>query len=445
MKISFKSLNRFLFTVYFLATVTGIVWLSACHKDPHPVPDIPGKAGTYNADVLDKWMTIQLRLMANATGIANQAFSRHYAYAGVAAFESLKPGISNSAGALQPAWNGLTGLPAAGNAKNYYLPANVNAAMAAINRSLFPGASAADKTAIDSLEAALKQEFLTKESAAIITISENFGKAVAAAVANWAETDGYKNANAPYTLPTGEGLWKPTAPAFAAASTPYWGNNRPMITGSLQNTTVTALAPWSTQPNSAFYAMVKQVYDASLVLTDDQKAMAIFWRDVPGVTSPGHWVSILQQIVRQKSVKLDKAALAYALTGAAINDVLIRSFQVKYQYLVVRPITYIREVMGYTNWSPYITTPAHPDYLSNHSSLSVAAAGVLEKLFGTNQPFTDHTYDYMGLAPRTYPSYAAMGVEAGMSRLYGGIHYVPSLDAGTAIGKKVVENIFKGQ
>jgi len=163
---------------------------------------------------------------------------------------------------------------------------------------------------------------------------------------------------------------------------------------------------------------------------------------VPGVTSPGHWVSILQQIIQEKSVKLDKAALAYALTGAALNDVLIRSFELKYQYLTVRPITYIREVMGYTNWLPYIGTPAHPEYISNHSSLSVAAAGVLEKLFGKNQVFTDHTYDYMGMAPRTYSSYAAIGLEAGFSRLYGGIHYMPSIDDGTAIGKKVVENIF---
>lgn len=443
MKIAFKRMNSVLFTTLFITTATLTLLLASCKKDPHPGTETPNKASAYNADVLDKWMTIQLRLMRNATGIPNQAFSRHFAYSGVTVCESLRPGSTGNK-EWPNKWNGLTGLPASGYWKDYYLPANVNAALAAINRSMFPNASTADKSAIDSLETALKQEFLAKEPAAIISNSENFGKSVAIAVFKWAETDGYKDASAPYTVPTGAGIWKPTAPAFAPASTPYWGNNRTIITGSISNTPVKGLAAYSTEPGSAFYKMVKQVYDASLTLTDDQKAMALFWRDVPGITSPGHWVSIVQQIVKAKNVKLDKAVVAYALSGAALNDVLIRSFQTKYQYLTVRPITYIHEVMGYTEWTPFIGTPPHPECISNHASLSVAAAAVLEELFGKNQPFTDHTYDYMGMAPRSYPSYAAIGLEAGISRLYGGIHYIPSIDEGTAMGKKVVENILKG-
>ena len=103
-------------------------------------------------------------------------------------------------------WNGLTGLPTAANANSYYYPANVNGAMAAINRSFFPNSSAADKAAIDSLEHALNQEFLQTKTHAEISTSAQFGKDVAVAVFNWAETDGYKNANAPYVVPTGPGL-----------------------------------------------------------------------------------------------------------------------------------------------------------------------------------------------------------------------------------------------
>ncbi len=431
-------MNGLLFASMFITLTVIALVFGSCKKHDNPLPP---SNDSYSADVLDKWMSMQIRLMRNATGIPNQAFSRHFAYAGVAAYESFRPGL-NANNSSSVAWNGLTGLPQAGNWKDYYSPANVNAALATINRSMFPGASATDKAAIDSLETALRQVFLTKATAAIIDNSENFGKTVATAVFNWAETDGYKNASAPYTVPTGAGIWKPTPPAFAAPSTPYWGNNRTIITGSLNNTAVNSLPAYSTDPASAFYKMVKQVYDASLTLTDDQKAMALFWRDVPGVTSPGHWVSIVQEIIKSKNAKFDKAVLAYALTGAALNDVLIRSFQIKYQSLTVRPITYINEVMGYSDWTSFIGTPPHPEYLSNHSSLSVAAAGVLEELFGKNQSFTDHTYDYMGMAPRTYPSYMAIGLEAGISRLYGGIHYIPSIDAGTELGKKVVQNIF---
>jgi hypothetical protein len=240
-------------------------------------------------------------------------------------------------------------------------------------------------------------------------------------------------------------MWVPTAPAFANASTPYWGNNRTIIAGSIEGTEPPALPAYSTDPSSPFYQMVKEVYDVSQTLTDEQKAMALFWRDVPGATSPGHWLSIVQQTIRQKKVSLDKTALAYALTGIAINDGLIACFKYKYQNPVVRPITYIREVMGHNMWTPFLGTPAHPEYVSAHSNLSGAAAAVLEKLFGHVGSFTDHTYDYLGFAPRTYTSFTAIGEDAANSRLYAGIHYRVSIIAGLNQGRKVAANILSGQ
>lgn len=436
---SFK-INRYSITALFVTAIFAAVFILSCNKDGAFI-NKKNKPSSYSSEVLDKWMTIQLRLMRNATGIANHAFSRHFAYSGIAAIESLKPGLHANA-IWTNKWNGLTGLPVADHSKKYYYPAKVNAAMAAINRAMFPNASSADKTAIDSLETALNESFLTTETQSLITSSSNFGKAVAAAVFNWAETDSYKNANSPYTIPVGPGLWKPTAPAFANPATPYWKNNRPVISGSIENCQPVSALQYSTDPQSAFYQMVKQVYDASQALTDDQKAIAIFWRDVPGATSPGHWLSILQQIMKQTKTPLENAALAYALTGAAINDALISCFQAKYEHNLVRPITYIRDVMGLTTWNSYLTTPAHPEYSSAHSSLSMAAAGVLEKLFGNIGSFTDHTYDYLGYAPRTYSSFEAIAVEAGKSRFYAGIHYNNSIDAGIHQGNKVAANIF---
>jgi hypothetical protein len=419
-----------------------VILLGACKKNDHIPGPHQNHASVHSSEVLDKWMTIQLRLMRNATGVPNHAFSRHFAYSGITALQSLEPGLKGNTH-WRNKWNGLTGLPESGNSKLYYYPANVNAAMAAINKAFFPNASAADKAAIDSLENALNEQFRSTEAQSTIDFSSQYGKAVATAVFNWAEADGYKNANAPYTVPTGAGLWKPTAPAFAAPATPYWGNNRNIISGSLNNTMPGATVSYSTDPSSPFYKMVKEVYDVSLTLTDDQKAMAIFWRDVPGVSSPGHWLSILQQAIRIKKNSLDETAFAYALTGTAINDALISCFQAKYEYNLVRPITYIREVMGHETWNAYLGTPAHPEYISAHSSLSAAAAAVLEKTIGNVNEFTDHTYDYMGFAPRTYTSFTAIANEAGLSRLYAGIHYTQSINAGLTQGKKVANNIFK--
>ena len=424
-----------------LAVLTVSITLSSCKKDPAPQNN-SNQVSNYSSDVLDKWMTMQLRLMRNATGIPNQAFSRHYVYAGVAALEAVAPGLPAHANWTNRL-NGLSGLPAIDHSVHYYYPANVNAAMAAINKAMFPNASVADKAAIDSLENTLMNEFLAIKEAALINTSAQFGKDVAAAVYAWAETDGYKNANGPYTPPVGPGFWVPTAPAFASAASPYWGNNRPVITGSTSNTQPGAPISYSTQPGSPFYEMVKQVYDASQNLTQQQKDMAMFWRDVPGVTSPGHWLSILQQAVRQTNSRLDRSVVAYALTGAAINDALISCWQTKYKYSMVRPITYIRTVMGHETWLPHLTTPAHPEYSSAHAVLSSAAGEIMQELFGNVGSFTDHTYDYLGFPARTYSSFVQIGHEAGQSRFYAGIHYLPSIATGLEQGKKVAENILR--
>ena len=97
---------------------------------------------------------MQVRLMKNTTGVANQAFSRYFAYTGIASLESLAPGLPFYANQYRK-WNGLTGLPTANQSVQYYYPASINAAMAFINKAFFPNANTTDKGAIDSLENAL--------------------------------------------------------------------------------------------------------------------------------------------------------------------------------------------------------------------------------------------------------------------------------------------------
>jgi hypothetical protein len=313
--------------------------------------------------------------------------------------------------------------------------------LAYINKNMFPTTSAANKTSIDSLENALNTQYQVEVDAETINRSVARGKAVAQKIFEWAQTDGNLHASDSYTPPTGEGLWVPTAPAFAAASTPYWGNLRTIVPGSGDNAQPAAPAPYSTDPSSDFYKMAKQVYDVSQTLTAEQTAMALYWRDVPGVTTPGHYVSILKQVLENDKPMLDKAAIAYALGGITAYDAAISCWQTKYYYNLVRPITYIRTVLGHSTWNPLLTTPAHPEYSSAHAVLSAATADVFSNLFGDNYSFADHTYDYLGMAPRSFNSFRAFGEDAGNSRLYAGIHYQASIDIGLVQGRKVAQNI----
>jgi hypothetical protein len=198
---------------------------------------------------------------------------------------------------------------------------------------------------------------------------------------------------------------------------------------------------YSENPSSDFYKMAKQVYDVSLTLTPEQTAQALYWRDIPGVTTPGHYLSILRQILALEQPALDKAAIAYALAAIAVNDAGISCWKTKYNYNLVRPVTYIRTVLGHATWSPLLATPAHPEYSSAHAVLSAANADALTYLFGDNYSFTDHTYDYLGFAPRTFNSFRAIGEDAGNSRRYAGIHYQPSINAGLQQGRTVAANV----
>ncbi|MEP6950070.1 MAG: vanadium-dependent haloperoxidase, partial [Ginsengibacter sp.] len=399
-------------------------------------------ASGYSSDVIDKWITMQDRLERDATGIANVSFERYYAYSGIAAFEALAPGTDLSS-VTQGKWNGLSNLPQIDKFKRYFWPASVNTALAYMNRNIFINASVSDKAAIDSLEAAVNASFTGPVTTEVVTRSNAFGASVATVVFNWSEADGYKHDSDPYTSPVGPGLWVPTPPALAKASTPYFGNNRVIIEGSIDNTQPGAPIAYSEDPKSPFFQMVAHVYNVSQNLTPGDSAAAFFWRDVPGVTTAGHWLSILQQVLKQTNARLDKAAFAYAITGVCQNDASISCWQTKYKYTLVRPITYIRNVMGFTSWNGVLTTPAHPEYSSAHAVISSSAADAFTAIFGNIGSFTDHTYDYLSFTPRTFSSFRAIALDAGNSRVLAGIHYQPSVDVGLMQGRKVTENILR--
>ena len=422
-----------------LFLIVATIGFTGCRKEPGFHNELP--AAFYPSDVIDKWMTLEIRLYTNATGIFNGGFTRPFAYSGICAYESIDPGFASWKGKL----NGLEGLPETESFRKYHWSASVNATLGEFNRLFFTSANskAADIAAIDSLENAINAGF-SHVSSDILDRSNAFGKAIADAVFAWSQTDHYNENNVlPYTPPVGPGLWEATPPGFAKPQGPFWSNDRPIIAGSDENAQPGAPTPYSEDPGSAFYKMVNDLYSASKILTVDQQNWALFWRDIPGVTSPGHWMSIVQQVIRQTHSHLDKAALAYALVGISLNDGVISVFKTKYVYNLVRPITYIRKVIGDTAWLSFLTTPAHPEYPSAHSTISAAASEALTAIYGNIGPFTDHTWDYLGFPPRTFNTFRDIGTDAGNSRFYAGIHYQPSIDAGLEQGRTLGKNIVK--
>jgi hypothetical protein len=426
-------------TIQITMAVALLLFNFACKKNDTDQGGLK-QTKTFSGDVAIKWLNMQLDMLRVPlpAGTGSQAADRAMAYCGIALYESVVPGMP----AYQSLGNQLTdfpAMPATEPGKAYHWAACANAALADMNRKLFPTTAAANKTRMDSLESALQILYASEVDSFTLKRSIAFGREVCARIYNWAATDGSANVNPPYVPPVGPGLWIPTAPT--PPINPYVSQRRLLVPGSATGTAIPPPPPYSIVPGSAFWNMAKDVYDKSLVLTTDQKAMAVYYRDAPGYPGGGHFVSILSQILSKTQSALDIAALTYAKVGLAQNDATIILFTGKYSYNTVRPITYIQSVMGYSTWQPYIPTPNHPEFPSGHAVTNAAVFGMLVNMFGDNFQLTLHTYDYLGLPARSFNSFDEMGKEMSDSRVYGGLHYQSTCDNSRLQGKKVAENI----
>ena len=106
----------------------------------------------------------------------------------------------------------------------------------------------------------------------------------------------------------------------------------------------------------------------------------------------------------------------------------------------IRPETYINLYID-KEWRPFIQTPPFPEYPSGHSVISSSAATMLAHMLGDNYAFTDSAEVAFGKPPKNFNSFSQAAREASMSRLYGGIHFLKSLNMGLEEGQNVAEYI----
>lgn len=421
------------------AFVTPLRWITSpglAHATPSARP-LP--AMEFDAAVPTAWFDLAQRLIQHTPGFSPPVASRALACLGVGLYEAMVPGMPDHL-SLAGALSGLAPLPRAGGGIAYHWPSVANAALADMTRTLFPTAPGTVRADIGDLEARLQADV----PRGILMRSLDRGKEVAAAIDAWSRGDGghegyLRNFPSDYIPPAGLGLWVPTAPGFLPALQPYWGANRCMALDNSLTCAPEAPPPFSTDESSPFFAEAMEVYDTVNGLTSEQREIALFWSDDPAQTAtpPGHSVSILGQILRDQNRSLAEAAVAYARLGIAVCDAFIACWRVKYTHNLIRPISYIRDVIDPEWGDPLpLTTPPFPEYTSGHSVQSGAAAEVLTATFG-DVAFTDHTHDARGLAPRSFASFTAFAEEAAISRLYGGIHYRSAIDRGIEHGRCV--------
>lgn len=325
--------------------------------------------------------------------------------------------------------------------------------------------------------------------------SDSVGRVIGLAIVAWAHTDGFDGTRSqpPYKPPVGPALWFNDAPASTFASQsisgatelitpanpanqlrdqntsdralilgrpkspsvkstpavnmsgmsePYWGQVRPFALERWNSCAIPPPPAYSTSRTSPLHEEAQAVVDAKADLTDEHRTIALYWADNAGEsgTPVGHWISIASQMVSQRHLSAEEASRVIMFTAVAQADAFIASWGYKYQYNTLRPRTYIRRLID-PAWEPLIPTPPFPEYPSGHSTQSAAAASTLAGLIGDGA-FDDSTSISIGHSVRRFPTFMAASLEAGMSRIYGGIHFpvgnVSGRDLGTCIGQKVL-------
>lgn len=126
------------------------------------------------------------------------------------------------------------------------------------------------------------------------------------------------------------------------------------------------------------------------------------------------WINIADEYMREKNIDLEKRLAARSVLINAITDAQGAVFDSKYSYWIKRPEMLDPAIQ------PLIATPNHPSYPSGHSAIGKTAATVLSSFF-----------------PENKQSWEALANEAGMSRIWAGLHYPMDHEEGVKLGEKV--------
>lgn len=371
--------------------------------------------------------------------------SRMYAYSNIAYYEAVRP-TDQTYHSLLPKLHGFTELtmPDTTQQHDFRLSA-VIAFMKVAEVLVF------SKDSIKVGREELLKHFndLDKE---VYTNSVMWGETVADNILKRAAKDGYKLTRGmpKFSVLKETGIWQQTPPDYEEAIEPNWRLIQPLLLDSASQFKPVRPPAYNMGRSSQYYKEVKEVYELSKNLTDEQKLIARFWDDNPFVsehkghltyankkmTPVGHWMGITGLLSRQSKKYYLDIARVYALTAAAIFDGFISTWEEKYTSKTVRPVTVIREHIA-SEWNSLLQTPPFPEYTSGHSVISAAAATVLAAVFGNNTAFRDTTeLPYLGLE-RSFPSLSAASDEVSMSRMYGGIHYRSAVMNGQRQGQQI--------
>jgi hypothetical protein len=182
--------------------------------------------------------------------------------------------------------------------------------------------------------------------------------------------------------------------------------------------------------------------------TPEQTAIAKFWE----ATAPAVYWPVARSVAAMPGRDVTDNARLFALAAMAMDDALIAVFEAKYAYNLWRPVTAIRngDLDGNdaterdAGWTPFISTPMHPEYPCAHCIVSSSLGAVLAAEIGSGPtPTLRSASPTADGAVRTWASVDGFTKEVALARIYDGVHYRYSTEVGSAMGRKIGELVVR--
>jgi hypothetical protein len=378
--------------------------------------------------------------------------SRIYVYSSIAAYEAAIPG-NPSFVSLAGQLNGLEPVPPPDPDKKYCFELSSVHALALVGKALIFSEEMVQKFHDQTL-ATFKNSGMPED---MYNNSVEYGEIVAKHILDWSGKDNYKQTRTfeKYSVDLNDpSKWKPTPPGYMEGIEPSWNKIRTFVLDSANQFIPSPPTKFSSEKNSQFYKEAIEVYEAGKSGNKEHSDIAYFWdcnpyvMNVKGhvmfatkkITPGGHWMNITHISCLGAKKDFFETTEAYTYVALALADGFISCWDEKYRSKLVRPESYINQYID-ENWVPILQTPPFPEHTSGHSVISSASSVVLTKLFGDNFHFVDSTETEFGLPQREFDSFFKAADEAAISRMYGGIHYMPAITEGLKEGRKVGELI----
>ena len=431
------------------ASLLMVFFLLSCKQ---PTVNLPT-----NVELTTAWADMANYITKNTPANSPTFASRGFGYIGLTMYEAVVNGFPDYQ-SIAPQLNGLGNLPLPQKGLPYNYPMVLNAAEAAILRSIYVQTSPENIARIDSVENYFVQAYQQHlNDTALINRSINYGKLIAAKIFEWSKTDGghrgyLYNFDKSLVIKQRLGCWQP--PLYAQSFShfplhPHWGNNRTFVAAD-SSLKAPAFIIYDTAAGTPYYQQFLQVYQKKQQLTQAEKEAAIWWSDDPDVTftPPGHSYYIATIAIKKMHPNLITIAQTYASVGMAVADAFRNCWKWKYQFYSERANTFVPKHID-QHWESFWPDPPFPAFPSGHAIQAAASATVLASLYGTKFAFTDSAHagrpkDELRnteFKPRHFNSFWQVAEETANSRFYGGIHTPQDNERGLEKGKEIANNI----